>query len=85
MLLVRRSPRFSPLFSNDWTQNLALYQVLLPSIRPVVRLNRRIALRYVLGSAEALAEVERLQDSPGFMRPMLCPPRPRPDCRGCKS
>ena len=50
----------------DWPQILALYTMLLkldPS--PVVRLNRAIALRQVAGPAEALAEVDRLQDSLG--------------------
>lgn len=45
----------------DWLQILALYEVLFrmaPS--PIVALNRAIAMRYVLGSAAALAEVETL-------------------------
>ena len=45
----------------DWTQILVLYDMLLhlaPS--PVTRLHRAIALRYVAGSAAALAEVDAL-------------------------
>ncbi|SCL19987.1 RNA polymerase sigma-70 factor, ECF subfamily [Micromonospora rhizosphaerae] len=47
----------------DWTQILVLYDMLLhlaPS--PVTRLHRAIALRYVTGSAAALAEVDALGD-----------------------
>ncbi|MFE9695184.1 RNA polymerase sigma factor [Micromonospora sp. NPDC005806] len=47
----------------DWTQIAVLYDMLLhlaPS--PVTRLHRAIALRYVTGSAAALAEVDRLAD-----------------------
>lgn len=47
--------------ATDWPQILALYDLLLymtPS--PVIRLNRAVALRYVAGPAEALAEVETL-------------------------
>jgi RNA polymerase sigma factor (sigma-70 family) len=45
----------------DWTQVVVLYDMLLhlaPS--PVIRLNRAIALRYVAGPQEALAELDRL-------------------------
>jgi RNA polymerase sigma-70 factor (ECF subfamily) len=43
----------------DWLQILLLYDALLRrSPSPVSRLNRAIALRYVRGPAEALAEVE---------------------------
>ncbi|HEX4205770.1 MAG TPA: RNA polymerase sigma factor [Ktedonobacteraceae bacterium] len=47
--------------ATDWPQILALYDLLLsmtPS--PVVRLNRAVAVRYVAGPEEALAEVEAL-------------------------
>ncbi|MGN9777516.1 RNA polymerase sigma factor [Micromonospora sp. H33] len=47
----------------DWTQIAVLYDMLLhlaPS--PVTGLHRAIALRYVTGSAAALAEVDRLAD-----------------------
>ena len=45
----------------DWRQIVALYDALValnPS--PVIALNRAIALRYLLGSENALAEAERL-------------------------
>jgi len=48
--------------TTDWPQILALYGVLsrlAPS--PIVALNRAIALRYVVGPAVALAEVDTLQ------------------------
>ena len=47
--------------TTDWPQILALYDVLIrfePS--PIVALNRAIALRYVAGSASALAEADAL-------------------------
>ena len=47
--------------ATDWPQILALYDLLLgmtPS--PVIRLNRAVALSYVAGPEEALAEVETL-------------------------
>lgn len=54
--------------ATDWLQILALYDLLLgmtPS--PVIRLNRAVALRYVTGPQEALAEVETLaQELEGY-------------------
>ena len=47
--------------ATDWPQIVALYDLLLdfkPS--PVVRLNRAVALRQIVGPEEALAEVEQL-------------------------
>jgi len=47
--------------TTDWPQILALYDLLLsmqPS--PVIRLNRAVAVRYVVGVREALVEVEAL-------------------------
>jgi RNA polymerase sigma-70 factor (ECF subfamily) len=52
----------------DWPQILALYDLLLSmSPSPVIRLNRAVALRYVVGPAAALREVETLaQDLQGY-------------------
>lgn len=48
----------------DWPQLLGLYTMLAALDRsPVVRLNRAIVLRHLAGSAEALAEVDRLRGS----------------------
>jgi RNA polymerase sigma factor (sigma-70 family) len=45
----------------DWRQILVLYDLLLRlSPSPVVRMNRAVALRWVAGSAAALAELESL-------------------------
>ncbi|HYW27791.1 MAG TPA: RNA polymerase subunit sigma-24, partial [Terriglobales bacterium] len=45
----------------DWPQIVVLYDLLLRiSPSPVVRLNRAVALRWVAGSAAALAEVDAL-------------------------
>ena len=45
----------------DWRQILVLYDLLLRlSPSPVVRMNRAVALRWVAGSAAALAELEPL-------------------------
>jgi predicted RNA polymerase sigma factor len=47
--------------ATDWPQILALYDGLTTIARsPVASLNRAIAVRYVLGPAAALAEVERI-------------------------
>ncbi len=49
--------------ATDWTQICLLYTGLLHWVpSPVVRLNRAIAYRYVVGPAVALAEVESLAD-----------------------
>lgn len=54
--------------ATDWSQILALYDLLLcmtPS--PIIRLNRAAALRYVAGPEAALAEVEMLaRDLEGY-------------------
>ena len=52
----------------DWPQILALYDMLLRMVpSPVVRLNRAVALRQVVGPDAALAEVEALaQDLDGY-------------------
>jgi RNA polymerase sigma-70 factor (ECF subfamily) len=54
--------------ATDWSQILALYDLLLcmtPS--PIIRLNRAVALRYVAGPEAALAEVETLaRDLEGY-------------------
>jgi RNA polymerase sigma-70 factor (ECF subfamily) len=47
--------------ATDWPQVVALYTLLSEIDRsPIVRLNRAIALRYVVGAARALEEVEEL-------------------------
>lgn len=49
--------------STDWLQVLTLYDMLLARDRsPVVQLNRAVALARVAGPADALAEVDALED-----------------------
>ena len=50
--------------ATDWLQVLTLYDMLLAYDRsPVVRLNRAVALARIEGPAEALAEVDALEDA----------------------
>ena len=52
--------------TTDWLQVLTLYDMLLAYDRsPVVRLNRAVALARIEGPAEALVEVDALEDALG--------------------